>query len=63
MLFQDQMDVLRNQNQRMSKQVSDLQAQNKALVEPLAQAQRDADEYKRQLVNYEKDKLSLAVCT
>ncbi|XP_019872971.2 dynein regulatory complex subunit 4 [Aethina tumida] len=58
--LKDQMDVLRNQNQRMSKQVSDLQAQNKALVEPLAQAQRDADEYKRQLVNYEKDKLSLA---
>lgn len=55
------MELLRKQNERMNKQVSDLLAENRSLVEPLKQARADVAEYKRQLENYQKDKLSLAV--
>lgn len=55
------MEILRKQNERMSKQVADLTLENKRLAEPLKQALADVAEYKRQLQNYEKDKISLAV--
>lgn len=55
--------MLRKHNERMTKQVSDLTQENRKLVEPLKQAQAEVDEYKRQLQNYEKDKMSLAVST
>lgn len=55
------MEVLRKQNERMTKQVADLSAENKKLAEPLRKALEDVAEYKRQLQNYEKDKISLAV--
>lgn len=55
------MEVLRKQNERMSKQVADLSAENRKLLLPLKQATDDVKEYKRQLQNYEKDKISLAV--
>lgn len=55
------MEILRKQNERMTKQVADLSAENKRLVEPLKKAQADVKEYQRLLENYEKDKLSLAV--
>ncbi|KAJ3641228.1 hypothetical protein Zmor_027743 [Zophobas morio] len=58
--LKDQMEVLRKQNERMSKQVSDITAENKKLKEPLHQALQDVTEYKRQLEHYEKDKLALA---
>ncbi|CAH1164040.1 unnamed protein product [Phaedon cochleariae] len=58
--LKDQMEVLRKQNDRMNKQVADLTAENKKLITPLKQAQEDVKEYKRQLQNYEKDKISLA---
>lgn len=55
------MEVLRKQNERMAKQVSDLTAENRRLTEPLKKALADVTEFKRQLQNYEKDKISLAV--
>lgn len=57
------MEVLRKQNERMTKQVADLTAENNRLAEPLKKALADVAEYKRQLTNYEKDKISLAVST
>lgn len=57
------MEILRKQNERMSKQVADLTAENKRLVEPLKKALADVTEYQRLLRNYEKDKLSLVVLT
>lgn len=57
--LKEQMEVLRKQNERMSKQVNDLTNENKRMIEPLAQAKADVVEYKRQLQNYEKDKISL----
>lgn len=56
------MEVLRKQNERMTKQVADLTAENKKLTQPLEDALKDVKEYRRQLQNYEKDKMSLAVC-
>ncbi|KAJ8977985.1 hypothetical protein NQ317_004529 [Molorchus minor] len=58
--LKDQMEVLRKQNQRMAKQVADLTSENRKLVGPLQQALADVAEFKRQLQNYEKDKISLA---
>lgn len=55
------MEVLRKQNDRMTKRVADLITENKKLIEPLKQAQIDVAEYKRQLENYQKDKQSLRV--
>lgn len=55
------MEVLRKQNERMSKQVADLMSENKKMVEPLSQARAEVIEYRRQLTNYEKDKISLEV--
>lgn len=55
------MEVLRKHNERLTKQAADLTAENRRLVVPLEQALNDVKEYKRQLTNYEKDKLSLAV--
>lgn len=55
------MENLRKQNERMSKQVADLTAENKRLNEPLKKALHDVQEYKRMLQNYEKDKISLVV--
>lgn len=60
-LLQDQMEILRKQNERMSKQCADLTAENKRLAEPLRKALADVKEYERILENYEKDKISLAV--
>ncbi|XP_018330024.1 dynein regulatory complex subunit 4 [Agrilus planipennis] len=61
--LKDQMELLRKQNERMTKQVSDLMAENKKMVEPLRQALADVAEYKRRLQNYEKDKIALANAT
>ncbi|CAH1960084.1 unnamed protein product [Acanthoscelides obtectus] len=58
--LKDQMEVLRKQNERMTKQCFDLTQENKKLTIPLKQALDDVAEYKRQLQNYEKDKISLA---
>ncbi|XP_044761547.1 dynein regulatory complex subunit 4 [Coccinella septempunctata] len=57
--LKEQMEVLRKQNERMSKQVADLMSENKKMVEPLSQARAEVIEYRRQLTNYEKDKISL----
>ncbi|KAL1512599.1 hypothetical protein ABEB36_002163 [Hypothenemus hampei] len=58
--LKDQMEVLRNQNERINKQMTELTAENNKLLVPLKQALDDVKEYKRQLQNYEKDKISLA---
>lgn len=55
------MEALRKQNERMTKQCADLTAENSKLVEPLKKALGDVTEFQRQLQNYDKDKLSLAV--
>lgn len=55
------MEILRKQNERMSKQVQDLHTAKKKLQVPLEKALIDAEEFKKRLQNYEKDKRSLTV--
>ncbi|XP_066251473.1 dynein regulatory complex subunit 4-like [Euwallacea similis] len=57
--LKDEMEVLRKQNARMTKQFADLTVENKKLQVPLKKTVEDVKEYKRQLQNYEKDKTSL----
>ncbi|KAF2883120.1 hypothetical protein ILUMI_23061 [Ignelater luminosus] len=56
----DEMEILRKQNEKMTKEVASLTAENHKLTEPLKQAQAEVEEYKKQLQNYKMDKLSLA---
>merc|ERR1711894_450679 len=42
------------------KQMAEVMAENKRLVEPLQKAREEVDELRRQLSNYDKDKQSLA---
>ena len=43
----------------MDKQLRDITAENRKLVEPLQQAQAEVTELNRRMQNYEKDKMSL----
>lgn len=57
------MEILRKQNEFMSKKVQDLTTENRKLQEPLTKALNDTNKFKQQLEYYQKDKLSLAVNT
>jgi predicted nuclease with TOPRIM domain len=54
------MEGMRKREEHMEKQLRDVAAENRKLVEPLQQAQAEVTEFSRQLKNYEKDKVSLA---
>ena len=45
----------------MEKEMAEVQQQNRKLVEPLSKARENVTELQRQLTNYRKDKISLAV--
>ena len=52
---------MKKKEERMEKQMAEVMAENKRLVEPLQKAREEVDELRRQLANYDKDKQSLAV--
>lgn len=52
---------MRKKEDRLEKEMADLQLQNRRLTEPLQKAREEVAELQRQLANYEKDKTSLAV--
>jgi len=52
---------MKKKEERMEKEMGEIQMQNKKLVEPLQKAKDDVEDLRKQLVNYEKDKASLAV--
>ena len=52
---------MKKKEERMEKQMAEVMAENKRLVEPLQKAREDVEELRRQLQNYDKDKQSLAV--
>ena len=52
---------MKKKEERTEKQMNEVMAENKRLVEPLNKAREEVDELRRQLANYEKDKQSLAV--
>lgn len=52
---------MKKREDRTIKQMNEVMAENKRLVEPLQRAREEVEELRRQLANYEKDKTALAV--
>ena len=51
---------MKEKEERIEKDMAEVQAQNKKLEEPLKKAKEEVEELTKKLANYEKDKLSLA---
>lgn len=58
--LKEQVEEMKKKEERMEKQMAEVMAENKRLVEPLQRAREEVDELRRQLANYDKDKQSLA---
>ena len=58
---QEQVEEMKKKEDRLEKQMAEVMAENKRLVEPLQKARDEVEELRRQLSNYEKDKQALAV--
>ncbi|KAM5137803.1 dynein regulatory complex subunit 4 isoform 2-T2 [Mantella aurantiaca] len=58
--LKEQMEDMRKKEERLEKEMADLQLQNRRLTEPLQKAREEVAELHRQLANYEKDKTALA---
>lgn len=61
MFLQEQMEAMRNNEERMKKQVRELTTENKKYSTDLKSLQETTSELNRQLANYEKDKQILTV--
>ena len=61
MCFKTEIEDIKKQRERLEKQMGEVQAENKKLVEPLQKAQEQVSELQRQLFSYDKDKALLAV--
>lgn len=60
-ILQEQMEVMRSNEERMKKQVRELTAENKKYSAELKSQEETLAHLTHQLANYEKDKQSLAV--
>ncbi|XP_053594567.1 dynein regulatory complex subunit 4 [Microplitis demolitor] len=58
--LKEQMEVMKNNEERMKKQVRESISENKKLISDLKSAEEQVVELSRQLTNYEKDKLCLS---
>merc|ERR1711976_1030778 len=58
--MKEQIEELKKKEDRLEKQMAEVMAENKRLVEPLQRAREEVEELRRQLANYDKDKQSLA---
>lgn len=61
LVLQEQMEVMRSNEERMKKQVRELSIENKKYFANLQSNEESIKLYSHQLANYEKDKLSLIV--
>ena len=52
---------MKKDSERLEKQLAETQAENRRLQEPLQRAREEVSELQKQLSNYERDKVSLAV--
>jgi len=59
--LKEQVEKMKKEQERLEKQLAETQAENRRLQEPLQKARDELAELKKQLTNYERDKLSLAV--
>ncbi|KAM4612469.1 dynein regulatory complex subunit 4 [Discoglossus pictus] len=58
--LKEQMEEMKKKEDRLEKEMADVQLQNRRLTEPLQRAREDVSELHKQLANYEKDKMALA---
>lgn len=58
--LKEQVEEMKKKEDRLEKQMAEIMAENKRLVEPLQKAREEVEELRRQLANYDKDKQSLA---
>lgn len=58
---QEQMEMMKNNEERLKKQMREMTTENKTYSADLQVAQETVTELSRQLVNYEKDKQCLTV--
>lgn len=58
--LKEQIEEMKRKEERLEKEMGEIQLQNKRLVEPLQRAKEEVDELRRQLSNYQKDKSSLS---
>ncbi|XP_046386718.1 dynein regulatory complex subunit 4 isoform X1 [Ischnura elegans] len=58
--LKEELENQKQQSERMERHVRDVQNENSSLVEPLRIAKKEVAELKRNLQNYEKDKICLA---
>lgn len=58
--LKEQVEEMKKKEERLEKQMAEVMAENKRLVEPLQRAREEVDDLRRQLSNYDKDKQSLA---
>lgn len=52
---------MKKKEERMEKQMAEVMAENRRLMEPLQKAREEVEELRKSLANYDKDKQSLAV--
>lgn len=57
--LKDQVEEMKKKEERLEKQMNEITAENRRLVEPLQKAKEEVEELRRQLSNYDKDKQSL----
>ena len=50
---------MKKKEERMEKQMNEVMAENRRLVEPLQKAREEVEELRKQLANYDKDKQAL----
>merc|ERR1739838_365301 len=60
--LKEQIEDMKKKEERMEKEMGEIQQQNRKLIEPLKLARESVDELHRQLGNYHKDKVSLSNC-
>ncbi|MGH0115738.1 UNVERIFIED_CONTAM: hypothetical protein FKN15_046923 [Acipenser sinensis] len=57
--LKEQVEEMKRKEERLEKEMAEVQLQNKRLTEPLQKAQEEVTELQKQLANYQKDKVSL----
>ncbi|KAL5466688.1 hypothetical protein EMCRGX_G030832 [Ephydatia muelleri] len=58
--LKEQAERMKKEQERLEKQLSETQTENRKLQEPLQKAKEEVIELRKQLANYERDKTSLA---
>ncbi|XP_066570193.1 dynein regulatory complex subunit 4 [Amia ocellicauda] len=58
--LKEQVEDMKKKEERLKKEMAEVQLQNKRLTEPLRKAKEEVAELQKQLANYNKDKASLA---